>query len=276
MKRLAHTALLAALCAWSAEPSMAGTITLTGTDGGARAASATFTDLGGQLLVSLSNLGTDVVQPDQVLTAIFFNLAGNPTLGRVSAVVPAGSSVLFGSTGPGGVVGGEWAYATGLSGLPLGATQGIGSSGFGLFSPGQRFPGSNLQGPLSVNGLEYGITSAVDNPLSGDAPVTGSQALIRNTVLFTLSGLPAGFDAAAAGAITNLSFQYGTSLAEPNVPDPPGLLIGVSEPKTLALLTMMLGGLLAWRRYATQRVSRMDSRSRVVGAAGIEPATPAV
>ncbi len=276
MKRLAQTAVLAALCAWSAEPSRAGTITLTGADGGSRSASATFTDAGGQLLVSLSNLGADVVQPDQVLTAIFFDLAGNPTLGRVSAVVPAGSSVLFGATGPGGGVGGEWAYATGLSGLPLGATQGISSAGFGVFSSGQRFPGSNLQGPLSLNGLEYGITSAADNPVSGNLAVTSSFALIQNSVVFTLSGLPAGFDAAAAGAITNLSFQYGTSLSEPNVPDPPPSATAVSEPTPLLLLAMMLSGLTAWRRYGQRHAFGRNSRSRMVGAAGIEPATPAV
>jgi hypothetical protein len=67
-------------------------------------------------------------------------------------------------------------------------------------------------------------------------------ALIKNSVIFELGGLPAGF---ALSSIGSVSFQYGTSLDEPNIPgnpggDDPGGGGGtpggaVPEPSTLAL-----------------------------------------
>jgi len=95
-----------------------------------RSAEATFSQTapGQNLVVTLANnyLG-DVLVPSDVLTATFFTLPGNPTLTRISAVVPSGNTVLFGSTDPGGVIGGEWAYKAGLSGAPGGANRGISS-----------------------------------------------------------------------------------------------------------------------------------------------------
>src|SRR5262249_35125939 len=133
----------------------------------------------------------------EILTAVFFEISGplitlTPATG--SAIVPVGSSVLFGGTDPGGVVGGEWGYAGGIGGSsPNGARYGISSSGFGIFGAA-NFPGSNLSGPTALNGVDYGITSAGDNPLTGQSAVTGSNPLIHNTVVFTLPGLPGGFD----------------------------------------------------------------------------------
>jgi hypothetical protein len=53
---------------------------------------------------------------------------------------------------------------------------------------------------------------------TGNAAVTGSIPLIQNAVVFTLSGLPEGFDPTAS--IQNISFQYGTALTDPNLPTP--------------------------------------------------------
>ncbi|MBU6412093.1 MAG: PEP-CTERM sorting domain-containing protein [Planctomycetes bacterium] len=178
----------------------------------------------------------DVLVPVDVLTGIFFDISGSAlSLSRVSAVVAGGSTVAFGTTDPGNVVGGEWCYVGGLSGAPGSAAYGIGSAGFGLFGPGNLFPGNNLQGPTGPNGLEYGITSMGDNLATGNTPVTGTQALIKHSVVFTLGGVGSNFDLSRIG---NVSFQYGTALNEPN--------IRVPAPSTAAL--MGLGAAASLRR----------------------------
>jgi hypothetical protein len=220
-------------------PSTASAYLLLTGESGDLSASVKFEVSGSDLIVTLTNTSTvDVMNPSMVLTAVFFTIEDISPLTAVSAVLGPGSNVLFGTTDPGGVVGGEWAYAGGLSGAPGGATQGISSSGLGLFGSG-NFEGSDLQGPPSgaVDGLQYGITSAGDNPATGNTPVTGTNALIKNAVVFTLSGLPADFE---YSKISNVSFQYGTSLSEPNVPVP--------EPATMVLLGSGLIGLAVFGR----------------------------
>jgi len=180
-------------------------------------ASAAFSVVGGtNLQVVLTNTSTDdVLVPSEVLTAVFFDVLGVGALTPVSALLTAGSSVFFDSDGQpaGGNVGGEWEYLAGLAGAPHGATEGISSAGFELFG-GPNFNGPQLDPPDAVNGLNYGILSAGDNAVTGNTPVTGGNPLIKNSVTFLLSGLPTGF---SLGDITNVSYQYGTSLDEPNI-----------------------------------------------------------
>src|SRR5262245_6108884 len=202
------------------------------------AALAEFAVVGSDLVVTLTNTsGFDVLVPADVLTAVFFDVSGPAlTLSRTSAVIGPTSTVAFGTTDPGGVVGGEWAYTSGLVGTPGGA-YGISSAGLNLFGSGDVFPGSNLQGPAEPNGLQYGITSAGDNTGTGNAAVTGGNALIKNQVVFTLGGVGAGFDLNRISAVT---FQYGTATGtEPSFP-------GTPTPGTLALLG--LGGMVITRR----------------------------
>lgn len=245
--RSVGAAALAAICLVGLFSGPAhGSVIFTGTSGNL-AASATFTNLGGGMLeVLLENTSTsDVLVPADILTAVFFTLAGDPTLTPVSALLPMGSTVFFGSNG-GGNVGGEWAYVDGLSGAPGGADEGIGSAGFGLFG-GSNFGGPDLDPPAAVNGLNYGITSAGDNTATGNAPVTGSRPLIKSSVVYKLNGL--GLAAGVEPTLTNVSFQYGTSLTEPNVPgDTPtvpeptavivwgalGLIVGAARFRTMA------------------------------------------
>jgi hypothetical protein len=205
-----------------------------------------FDIVGGNLLATLTNTsGLDVLVPADVLTGVFFDITGDPLLTAVSANVASGSSVLFGTTDPGSGVGGEWAYTNDLSGAPGGARQGISSSGLGLFGPALLFPGSNLQGPSSPDGLQYGITSAGDNPATGNAAVTGANALTKNAVDFVLTGLPVNFSLAS---ISNVSFQYGTALSEPSFPGNPGG--EVPEPSTVVLFATGIGLILAKRVHS--------------------------
>jgi hypothetical protein len=195
------------------------------------------------LQVVLTNTSAaDVLVPVDVLTAVFFDIAGNSSLSRTSALLTAGSAVFYDSAPAGGVVGGEWGYKTGLFGAPLGATQGISSSGLGLFGGADRFPGANLAPPSngSLNGLEYGLLSAGDNSATGNSAILNSGGLIRNSVTFTLGGLPGDFSLTSIG---NVSFQYGTSLTEPNVP-------AIPEPEIYAMMLAGLGlmGFVARRR----------------------------
>jgi len=172
------------------------------------------------LLVTLTNLATYKPNnsPD-ILSAVFFSLAGNPTLTKVSGVLSVGSvAVEDGSnvTVPGGVVGGSWAYAAGLSGAPGSANEGIGAAGFATDD------GSQYNGGLS------------------------GRPFIKDSAVFKLGAVPASF---TLSGITNVNFQYGSALVgEPNVP---GVL--VPEPSAVALTgcgLLLLGLLQRNRRYA--------------------------
>src|ERR1041384_830335 len=83
-------------------PASANPITFVGSSG-SLAASATFDVSGSSLIVTLTNTSSaDVLVPTDVLTGVFFNLGGNPTLAKTSATIGGGSPVLFGGPDGGG------------------------------------------------------------------------------------------------------------------------------------------------------------------------------
>lgn len=215
-------------------------ITFNGSSG-SLAASATFDTSGSNLVITLTNTSaSDVLVPSQILTAVFYEVGGsllglNSAIGSV-ALTP-GSAVAFGGTDPGGVVGGEFAYAEGIGGSsPNGARYGVSSAGFGIFG-GATFPGTNLDPPPAIDGLNYGITSAGDNLGTGNGAVTGGTPLIKNSVTITLPGLPGGFD--PSSVISNIWFQYGTAIDEGGFSP---------EPATVSLLAVVAMFALRRRR----------------------------
>ena len=119
------------LCVMMLLFSVSGALALSYTYDGAE---VNFEALSGNLIVTLTHEDTnDVLYPIEVLTGVFFTVDGDPTLTPVSAILPTGSTVLFGGYPTGGNVGGEWAYVDGLIGAPGGADEGISSTGLGLF-----------------------------------------------------------------------------------------------------------------------------------------------
>lgn len=211
--------------------------------GATLAATAEFDVVDGNLVVVLTNTSTsDILKSSSVLTALFFDLAGSPTLTPTSALVGPSSSlrkngVLLGGAGTN--IGDFWAYENLGGAGPQGQNSGIGAAGFGLFGTA-NFDGSD--GDM-VDGADYGITSAGDDTTTGTAGLK-NLPLVQNSVVFTLSGLPSSIDSNTdlRTVITNVSFQYGSSLSEPN-------LSGVvPEPGSLWLLGSGLALLLRRRR----------------------------
>jgi len=217
-----------------------------------RAAQAVFQPLaGGQLQVTLTNTSaSDVMVPEEILTALFFDIGGSPAMDPVNALLVPGSVVYKGSTPiaiPGGDVSGEWAYATEVPTLP--SEYCISSVGLDdLIGPKDRFNTSmNLAGPESPDGMQFGIVSDGDSSSTGNGGVAGN-AVIRNSVIFMFEGLPGDF---SIESISKVYFHYGTSFTpfDDNPPQPPVM----PEPGTMMAFLLTLASLGS---YARRRINR--------------------
>ncbi len=235
-------------------------------------ASATFVVSGLKLVITLSNTASN--DPDksaEILTGVFFTLAGDPALTRTSVVLGSDTSIedRHGISGPGMNIGDEWAYANDLNGLPQGANEGLAIASLKKFGKRNRFSGPKL-GPSG--GVQFGITTDFDN-LGNDKASLRHQQLIGDTVVFTLGGLPTNFTLAD---ISNVSFQYGTNLKDPDL-NLAGTISGeatspaIPEPDAAALIAT--GLLWAFATLRRPRVSLFRGNAKSVAlASGDNPA----
>jgi hypothetical protein len=220
-------------------------ITFTGSDS-THSASATFDVSGTNLVVTLSNLYSNgnfqFVQTD-VLTAVYFNVNGKPTLATVSANVPASSTIWH----PDGTnVGQNWQYLQNNSGLGSTVTQdyGISSTGLGIFGPSGNFSsnGQHLDG--GGWGLMPQTTANFGHAQFDTTP------FVQSTAVFKLSG----FGSNLLSDIGNVEFQYGTSLTETSFSGTSGVGPNdgtVPEPTTLVIWSLLAGLAIAiggWRQ----------------------------
>ncbi len=199
---------------------------------GTLSANATFIGSGDMLSVVLSNTATDDVNnPGDVLTGLFFDIEGY--VGKLTAVSAlltdlSGTPVLFGAglgnTGLGyndfagaGDIGAEAGYDRGAVALGAVGDHAIGNVGMGDFiGADDRFDlndAHNLQGPLSPNGIEFGLVNSTYTG-GGNAPVNGPNALLTSSVLYSFSGF-SGFSESDIG---HVGFNYGTDLNQIPVP----------------------------------------------------------
>jgi hypothetical protein len=115
-----------------------------------------------------------------------------------------------------------------------------------------NFPGADLEAPTALNGLNYGIVSNAYVAGTGNGGVA-TTPLIKNSVVFTLSGVN---DLTVLPGITNVSFQYGTALTEPNVPGTPGGGPGVPDGGSTILLCGIAFSLLGFAARAFGRSAK--------------------
>ena len=220
-------------------------------------ASATFVISNLELIVYLSNTGTfDPNDPADILTSIFFKIDGNPDLTPVSAQLGLDSSVIAHPLPIGfdGNVGGEWAYRNNLTGTPLAANEGLSSVSFKWFKTKDLFPGPNLQGPKAPGGAQFGVTT-IDDLYGNNKGGLKNQGLIQAEVIFTLADLPQGFEYTdLATEISNVTFQYGSNLKQPDIPAILGEEGQIPEPSTISLVAAgLLGALTLARRRMLRR-----------------------
>ena len=255
LPRAFGTVLLVTALAFVAAPSRA-SITFVGSGlgnnpGETNHASATFSLVVSgtitNLEVTLKNTATyKPNDPADILTAVFFKIATDPSFLRGSALLDGGSHVVDIGTNAqpaGGIVGGEWAYSAGLTHAPRGANEGISASGFNLFGPTNLFPGPRLpaDGGNPPDGVGYGLTTSVDDGSRYNGGLLG-RALIQSGVVFTLLKVPGCFH---LSDICDVSFQYGTSLCEGNLP---GCLIPEPNAVALTAIGVLILGLLNRKR----------------------------
>jgi hypothetical protein len=216
-------------------------------------ASATFVVSNLELYITLSNIGSyDPRSPGDILTGIFFDIAGSPTLKPVSATVGTNSTVIGHSLRGfnGEDVGAEWGYNGDLVDAPGGDVYGISATKLKWFNKKDLFPGAKIRGTSPLSGIQFGITT-LDDTLKNDDGAIKNKPLIQNTVVFVLD-LPATVTSLTSQDITDVRFQYGTSI-KTGVDIAGALVTQIPEPNTISLAAAGLLGALALARSSARR-----------------------
>ncbi len=185
-------------------------IVFDGSDTDGRSASASFEIVGGDLQVTLTNLGAKPTANNwdgsYALSGLFFNYSGSGSFSVGSASVSGG---IIGTLPAGKTIGSYWAFDKGLTGAPDGATDGLRAAGFGV---GGGSSAGNL-GPAGSNTKVGGLDGAIlgwDNIAGGNASL--KLPLVYNAVVFTLTG--SDLTSLKASDFSNVTFQYGTTFTE--------------------------------------------------------------
>jgi len=255
MKKFAM-GLVALVLLIAVSPAHGSVLTFTATGPGSKPgetlhASATFAISNLDLIVTLSNTGTyDSKDAADILSAILFKIDnGGPKLTPVSAELVTDSSVISHPLPMGfdGDVGGEWAYRNSLTNTPEEAIASdnlknwFGKSDF-------LFPGPDLNKHKGVGGVDFGLTTLDDLPGNNKGGIK-NQGLIQASVVFTFAGLPEGFK---LSDITDVTFQYGTNLKQPDITGE--AIAQIPEPGTISLVAAgLLGALTLVRRRISPR-----------------------
>ena len=193
MRKIANLAAVALLLV------PAGSFAQTFTSGGH--ASATFTQVGGNIEIVLTALGGPAAANPDVLTGLFWVDSNAGAYGKVSAAPNAGSAL---QNDDGSAWGGESLdkHAAYKSALGFGAfNQGIGMAGFGLFGDADAFAGGGTS-PI-LDGTDFGIV----NGFAAGGIGGNENPFVNNAAKFVLSG--------TLGTVSGVRFQFGSATTEP-------------------------------------------------------------
>jgi hypothetical protein len=190
-----------------------------GTPGTGLAASVNFSQVGQDLNITLTNTGGPALVNADILTVLMWNSS-------VTGLIPSsatGNDLYTDSTTsvptfPNNV-GLNWAYQTPAGNL-YGNNQAVSTTGLGgtFAALGTGF--FDEPNKETLDGINYGIA----NNFTGTNIPTSQFPLVADTIVFHLT-VPDGYT--VPGTITQVTFQYGTSVDEPHhtVPLPGAVLL---------------------------------------------------
>ncbi len=254
------TVVLALSCVSAANATLvipSGAETFTESGAGSQAglqAAASFWVSGSQLMVNLANTSSnDVLSPNDILQAVYWDMASNISLSLTSAIVDQKCSFI-----------GSSAYNCVANAI---ATVGNGNNGSQLAN--YKYNGKTTASPTGMRGIgsaglnnfggtgggDWGILSAGDNLATYNGGMVSNSPYAKNSATFSLNINKNGksYTPAQVGdlSIKNISFNYGTSY---NLLDgalvPPATL---PEPTDFALFPLAIGLMIRSLRKRQRR-----------------------